>query len=84
MTPEQELDLQTAEPSSDDNVVHFRIAFPGSPKTYSYAGIKVGGMWYITGRDGATGRPWKDLISELKRKDATVVSFRRATDWEDL
>lgn len=84
MTPEQELDLQMAEPLADDNVVHLRIAFPGSPKTYSYAAVKVMGLWYLTGTDGGTGKKWKDLIEELKRKNATVVSIRRATEWENL
>ena len=84
MTPEQSLDLRMAEPLADDNVIHLRISFPDGPKTYSYAGLKVGGLWYLTGRDGGTGKPWSDLIDELVRKDATVVSIRRATEWENL
>lgn len=84
MTPEQELDLKMAEPLADDNVIHFKVAFPGSPKTYSYAGLKVAGLWYITGSDAKQGRKWEDLIDELKRKNATVTSIRRATDWETL
>lgn len=83
MTPEQELDLLTAEPTEDDAVIHFKVAFPDSPKTYSYAGVKVFGKWYITGTNGI-GYTWTEFIAWLKSKNAEVVSIRHAIDWENL
>lgn len=83
MTPEQELDLKMAEPEAD-SVVHLRIAYPDGPKTYSYALLRVGDEWYITGAESKKSRTWAELIAWLKSKDATVVSIRRATDWENL
>lgn len=46
-------------------IVDFRKHFPGSLKTYSYAALrvgperKVGGGWFLTGRDGAEPRTWE-------------------------
>lgn len=73
-----------AEPAEKGNVVHLQVAYPGSPKTYSYAAIEAAGLWYLTGIDGGTGHSWDGLVSWLKDKNADVVSLRVANSWENL
>lgn len=83
MTPEQELDLRIAEPERG-GVIRLSVAYPGSPKTYTYAAIEVDGLWYLTGIDGGTGRSWDSLISWLKDKNAEITSLSQATSWKDI
>lgn len=78
------LDLQMAEPEAAHSVVRFKVAFPGTPKSYSYAAIKAGREWWITGRDGASGRSWEALLKLLTRDNATITSAQLATSLEDL
>ena len=82
MTPEQEIDLKMSEPESGE-VVRLAVAYPGGPKTYTYAAIEAAGEWYLTGSEVA-GRSWERLINWLKDKNAEVVSLHRATSWEDI
>jgi hypothetical protein len=83
MTPEQELDLLMQEPSADDHVIRFKMTFPDSPKVYTYAGLKVGGAWYITGVT-KSGWTWPEFIDWLKSKSANIPTIERATEWETL
>lgn len=83
MTPEQELDLRMAEPERGD-VIRLQVAYPGSPTTYTYGAVEYAGLWYLTGIDGGTGRPWDSLVTWLKNKNAEITSLSRATSWEDL
>lgn len=85
MTPEQELDLRLAEPTTTNSVVHFRIGYPDTPKTYDYAGIRTGnGQWYLTGPDSPQGYRWPQIVGWLKNKNALVHSMFVATDWEGV
>lgn len=85
MTPEQELDLRMAEPPDEKGqVVRFTVAFPDSPRTYTYAAVQLGGAWWLTGRDGGIEHSWDSLIAWLKMKDAEITSLSRATSWEDI
>lgn len=81
MTPEQELDLRMADPLP--GVVFLRVEFYGSPIIYTYAAVEVGGSWYLTGEE-TEGRTWGRLVDWLKTKQATVISLKRATSWEDI
>lgn len=84
MSPEQEIDLRMAEPLPSDEVIRFKVAYPDSPRTYTYAAVKVVGLWYLTGIDGGTGQSWDSLIAWLKSKQADVISLHRAESWEDI
>lgn len=81
MTPEQELDLRMAEP--EEGVILLKVAYPGSPKTYTYAAVNVDGPWYLTGGEGRRDN-WNSLVMWLKSKNAEVTSISRATSWEDI
>lgn len=83
MTTPSLLDLQLAEPPKG-SVVRFKVGFHGSPKSYTYSAIEAGGLWYVTGRDGAVGRKWGQLLQLLFRTDSIVLSAELATSWENL
>lgn len=83
MSPEQEVDLRLAEPE-DGSIVRIKVAYPGSPKTYTYAAVGFDGMWYLSGVDNTARRTWDNLISWFKNKDIAVIELQQATSWEDL
>lgn len=81
MTPEQELDLRMAEP--EDGVVLLKVAYPDSPKTYTYVAVCIEGFWYLSGGEGRRDS-WNSLVLWLKNKNAEITSLSRATSWEDI
>lgn len=83
MTPEQELDLKLSQPPNG-SVLEIRISFSGNPKTYNYIALEAVGGWYLTNMISNPAMTWDELINWFKSKDATVVSIRRATEWETL
>jgi hypothetical protein len=82
MTPEQELDLLVSEPEPG-SYIQLGVAYPGSPKTYSYAAVEAAGKWYITGPENSA-RTWAGLVSWLKSKNAEITMLRQATSWENI
>lgn len=82
MTPEQELDLLMADPSTDD-VIRLSVTYPENPVTYVYVGVCFESRWYLSGVDGISSKPWPQLVAWLKRKEAEVTSLQTATSWED-
>ena len=76
--------LRQAEPEGSRVLAWFQVAFPGDPRTYSYAAIKLGTKWFITGKYGAVGRDWNRLLDLLTRDGATIVNAQLATTMEDL
>ena len=82
MKPEQELDLKLAKPPNG-SVLEIKVAFPDSPKVYSYVAVEAAGGWYLTNMKGG-GMSWEELIDWFKHKDTNVVSIRRAIEWENL
>lgn len=83
MTPEQELDLQLAEPPHG-SVVKIRVAYPDSPRTYTYSAVNINGQWYVTGWSEPDAPTWVQLLSWFKAKNADLLSFDLATGWEPL
>lgn len=83
MTPEQELDLKMMDPPRA-SVLEIKVAFDGSPKTYTYVAVEAVGGWYLTNLVAKPAMTWTGLIDWFKSKDANVVSVRRATQWETL
>ena len=75
--------LRTAEPEFINAVVRFQVEFPSDPRTYTYAAVKAGGKWFVTGH-GSVGRTWSGLLELLTRKGATIVTAQLATTLEDL
>lgn len=86
MTGDEEIDLLLAEPPADVEpaVLYLNIGYPDTPKTYSYALIRAGAKWYLTGPDSPQAVSWKSLVSWLKRKNCTIHHLRIATVTEDL
>ncbi len=83
MTPEQELDLAVAEPPHG-SIVKLRVAYPDSPRTYTYAAVYISGHIYLTGWGEADVITWRGLIDWLKAKQADVLDVSVATEWESL
>lgn len=82
MTPEQELDLRMAEPE-EGTVLRIKVAFPESPKTYTYAAIGFEGFWYLSGTEEKFRKTWDDTITWFKARNIEVISVQQATSWED-
>lgn len=82
MTPEEMLDLSMSEPP-DGSVIELKLAYPGSPITYTYAGIRIRDKWYLTGQDGLP-QTWDNLLRWINFKKATIVGLSVATAWEQL
>jgi hypothetical protein len=79
-------------------VLLFGISYPGmgqtdldttrgrqTPKVFTYAMLKAGGLWYVTG----TGRVpqaagWGAVMNWLERDNRVVEWVRAATTWADL
>jgi hypothetical protein len=79
-------------------VLLFGITYPGmgqtdldttrgrqTPKVFTYAMLKAGGLWYVTG----TGKVpqaagWGAVANWLAKDNREVVWVRAATDWADL
>lgn len=53
-------------------VIAFDIRFPGNDTKYSYAAVRARGLWWVTGRDGARGRSWTEML-EFMSQDADVI-----------
>lgn len=83
MNPIEELELKLISPPRG-SVLEIKVAFPGSPKTYSYVAVEAAGGWYLTNMRSDPAMTWEGLIEWFKSKDANVVSIRRATEWETL
>lgn len=66
------------------SVLEIKIAFPDSPKIYSYVAVEAAGGWYLTNMRSDPAMTWDGLVDWFKSKDANVVSVRRATEWETL
>lgn len=85
MNEDQELDLLLAEPTETADVVRFEIGYPDTPKTYSYAAVRMrDGNWFITGADSPQGLRWRQLIAWFKVKNMIVHSMHLATGWETI
>lgn len=82
MTPIEELELKLMSPPNG-SVLEIKVAFDGSPKTYSYVAVEAASGWYLTNQ-ATRFLSWDHLIDWFKSKDATVVSVRRATQWETM
>jgi len=83
VTPIQELELKLSQPPRA-SVLEIKVAFEGSPKTYTYVALEAVGGWYLTNMSSNPAMSWEGLIDWFKAKDADVVSIRRATEWETL
>jgi len=81
VSPEDELDLVMAEPNGP---VYFELGYPDTPKTYTYAAVKAGGKWYLTGPDSPQSVTWARLIGWIKAKGAEVRTLQTPTQMEDL
>lgn len=81
MTPEEELELLMAEP---EELAFLVLGYPDTPKTYSYAMVKAGGKWYLTGPDSPQAVTWARLIGWIKAKGALVHKLQTPTQMEDL
>lgn len=73
-----------AEPSR--SLITFDICFTDPGTKYSYAARKAAGLWWVTGREGARGRTWEEML-DFMSQDADVqaghpITFRvhRFTD----
>jgi hypothetical protein len=66
------------------SVLEIKVAFAGSPKTYTYVAVEAVGGWYLTNMRSDPAMDWDGLIDWFKSKDANLVSVRRATQWENL
>lgn len=84
MSPEEELDLRTAEPEDDGSIVQIKVAYPESPKTYIYAAIRFDGWWYLSGVANTARRTWDDMITFFKNRNIEVLSIKLVTAMEDL
>ena len=58
-----------AEPT--EKLITFGIRFPGNSTVYQYAARKARGLWWVTGREGGTGRSWEEML-EFLSQDADV------------
>lgn len=68
-------------------VLLFGIQYEGqtSEKTWSYALLKAGGLWYVTGNGKVpTAAGWEAINRWLERDGRIVVSVKVATGWADL
>jgi dethiobiotin synthetase len=83
VNPLQELELKMLQPPRG-SVLEIKVAFPGSPKTYTYVAVEAVGGWYLTNMRSDPAMNWEGLIDWFKSKDAEVVSVRRATEWVTL
>ena len=81
LEPDVLVDLLMAEPSNG-SVIKLGLAFPGSPITYTYSGIRVKTNWYLSNMD--TPMTWPQLFRWVQVKKATIVSLQLATTWETL
>ena len=70
---------KTADPFAEGDVIRFKAA-----GTYTYAALKAGGRWWITGtssfyrHDGVT---YEELVEYLGRSDVTHIDA--ATNWTE-
>ena len=51
-------------------------------RTYTYAALKVGGYWYVTGRNASTQLDWDGFVSWLR--NATILEAYVATEYEAI
>lgn len=58
----------------DGTVIKFVKSFVKGGKEYSYAAIKVDGLWYTTGPKVPKGYTWDELILWLVSSDPTLAS----------
>jgi hypothetical protein len=69
----------------DGTVLMFGIAYPNSPKVYTYVMVKAGGLWYVTGSGKVpSAAGWGAVEKWLERDDRQVQWIKAATDWADL
>lgn len=66
----EQLAKRPAEPKN--TLITFDIRYPNGDIKYSYAAIKAAGLWWLTGRDGARGRTWDEML-EFMSQDESVV-----------
>lgn len=63
------LETMPEDPFADGDVVQWSRRFPGGGGTYTYAALKVGYCWYVTGRQNQT-IAWRSLVeSHLAKAD---------------
>ena len=71
----------------DGTVLLMGIQYEGqtSDKVWTYALLKAGGLWYITGNGKApVAAGWGAVNRWLERDGRVVLSVRVATGWADL
>jgi len=82
--------------SVDGTVIRFTKSW-GSPQsplaatlaalqdtTYSYAAVRVNGLWYTTGPKSPKGYRWEDLLAWMDSGDYPVTDLQRAMAWEPI
>jgi hypothetical protein len=62
------------EPAKNGAVIRFRKRFSPSGQTFRYAGIRAGGLWYLTGSRAPQRQTWDQLIAWLSG-GAPAVAF---------
>lgn len=56
-----------------------------TPKVYTYALLKSGGLWYVTGSGKVpTAAGWGAVNRWLERDGRTVEWVKAATEWADI
>jgi hypothetical protein len=77
-----DLDLRN-EP--EGTVLMTGVKFPGSDRVFTYALLKAGGFWYVTGSGKVpTNAGWGAVLNWLNRDEKTVEWIKRAEEWSDI
>lgn len=64
-------------------VIFFEKRFGGSSRTYHYVALKIGSMWFLTGKSHGPGsypKTWDTLCEFIGDFDKANVYY--ATEWE--
>ena len=59
------LNLQPTEPE-DGSIIRFNITYTGARTAYSYAALRVGGFWFVTGGVKQSHFAWDELLDWLR------------------
>lgn len=61
------------------------VRYDGAPRVFTYAMLKVGGLWYVTGSGRVpVAAGWAAVERWLGKDGRAIVWVKVATGWEDL
>lgn len=70
------------DPFEDGAVIRWKRRFNQRGTTYTYAALRAGGEWWMTGRIHGTSYTFEDIVHILAEEGVFKIAV--ATEWESL